>query len=60
MNKTKKFRFDSFATEFSEENVNDNDSGIGELKLSFTCFDIFLRRVFLAFSHNFFWAPLQF
>ena len=32
MNKlTKKFRFDSFATEFSEENINDNDSGIGEL-----------------------------
>ena len=31
MNKlTKKFRFDSFATEFSEENINDNDSGIGE------------------------------
>ena len=36
MNKSKKFRFDSFATEFSEENIKkeqefpDNDSGIGE------------------------------
>ena len=35
---SKKFRFDSFATEFSEDNIKketepfpDNDSGIGEL-----------------------------
>ena len=33
MNKSKKFRFDSFATEFSEDkqDIPDNDSGIGEL-----------------------------
>ena len=32
MNKSKKFRFDSFATEFSEDkqDIPDNDSGIGE------------------------------
>ena len=37
MNKlTKKFRFDSFATEFSEENINDNDSGIGEFFKTFS------------------------
>ena len=42
MNKSKKFRFDSFATEFSEENIKkeqvefpDNDSGIGEFDLIF-------------------------
>ena len=48
MNKTKKFRFDSFATEFSEENVNDNDSGIGE-------FLIFLRIFwfFVSFPRDF-------
>ena len=32
MNKSKRFRFDSFATEFSEDkqDIPDNDSGIGE------------------------------
>ena len=40
MNKSKKFRFDSFATEFSEENIKketefpDNDSGIGEFLIT--------------------------
>ena len=36
MNKSKKFRFDSFATEFSEDkqDIPDNDSGIGEFFLS--------------------------
>ena len=38
---SKKFRFDSFATEFSEDNIKkeseyfpDNDSGIGKLSLN--------------------------
>ena len=54
MNKSKKFRFDSFATEFSEDkqDIPDNDSGIGEFFFFIFILHIELGTYLLILSSN--------